>query len=556
MRHRHPQQLDLAQCDTFLLAHSPRPLPRNKHLVMAVLNYNNTVWPLIHALLILIALSIFSVAQAQTPAQAVGQVETLRGTATAIRGSNNLNLRVGDPILSGDSVETGQASTLGITFLDQTVFSLAANAKMVINDLVYNPQGSSNNMAIKLVQGTFVFLAGRIAPTGNMIIDTPVAQIGIRGTLPWITVGNATSFTILSERDGKTGEYFLLQKATGNVIGTVNLSTVGTRQKLVMNSPTDVPRTVDKTPEELAAEQRFRDQIFDTLNVRDTRLGIAPDQGNQNPPPGDRGGNPPPGDQGSAPGSGPSNTALIDQANAIVAACAQAQAKIDRALQHYYQGNNPQSQQLLLEARNDINRWPPQSCGNLLERVSGGLQTIGQALDDERRAQSAINSCNENEINRLRGKFASSRQSNARIILSRLDAAARQCANRRLQRERAEAKSRANAWCRANKGRGSVAGRIRANGTFSCVYTRKERSRQAWAQCRRQYGNRLSTVKIYNSGRYRCIVRQRQARPQQPRQPQQPQQQHNPTTSAAVIGGILGIFRGLDKKERPSYHND
>jgi len=553
MRCLHPQRLDLEHCNTFLHARNSRPLLRNRHLALAIYICNNTVWLFIHALLILIALSIFSVAQAQTPAPAIGQVETLGGTATATRGSNNFGLKVGDPILSGDSVQTGPTSTLGITFIDQTVFSLAANAKMIINDLVYNPNGSGNNMAIELVQGTFVFLAGRIAPTGNMIVDTPVAQIGIRGTLPWITVGNTTSFTILSERDGKTGEYFLLQKTTGNVIGTVNLSTVGTAQKLVMNSPTDVPRTVDKTPEELAAEQRFRDQIFDTLNVRDTRLGIAPDQGNQNPPPGDRGGNPPPGDQGSAPGSGPSNAALIDQANAVVAACAKAQTKINRALQHYYQGDNPQSQQLLLEARDDVNRWPPQSCGNLLQRVAGGLQTIGQALDDERSVHSAINSCNENEINRLRGKFASSRQSSARTILSQLDAAARQCANRRLQRERAEAKSRANAWCRANKGRGSVAGRIRANGTFSCVYTRKERSRQAWAQCRRQYGRRLVDVKIYKSGRYRCIVPQTQAQPQR-----QPEQQHNPTTSAAVIGGIFGVIQGLGKRreEKPSYHND
>ncbi len=550
MRYVSPRHLDFRRYDIFLHAQNSRTNVRNRHFAFTFFIGNNTVWPFIHALLILIALSIVSTAQAQAPA--IGRVETLRGTATATRGISNFNLRVGDPILSGDSIQTGQASTLGITFLDQTVFSLAANAKMVINDLVYSPQGSDNNMAIELVQGTFVFLAGKIAPTGNMIIDTRVAQIGVRGTLPWITVGDTTSFAILSERDGKTGEYFLLQKATGNVIGIVNLSTVGTRQKLVMNSPEDVPRAVDKTPEELAAEQRFRDQIFETLNVRDTRLGIAPDQGNQNPPPGNQGGNPPPGDQGAAPGSGPSNADILNQANAVVAACTQAQTKINRALQHYYQGNNTQSQQLLLEARDEVNRWPPRSCGNLLERISGGLQTLGQALDDERRAQSAINSCNENEINRLRGRFAVSRQSSARTILSRLDAAARECANRRLQRERAEAKSRANAWCRANKGRGSVAGRIRANGTFSCVFTRKERSRQAWTQCRRQHGRRLVNVKIFKSGRYRCIVRQPQARPQTP-----PQQQHNPTTSAAVIGGIFGVIQGLGnrRKERGSDNN-
>ena len=44
-------------------------------------------------------------------------------------------------IFNGDTVQTGNNSRLGITFLDQTVFSLSANAKMLIDDLVYSPSG-------------------------------------------------------------------------------------------------------------------------------------------------------------------------------------------------------------------------------------------------------------------------------------------------------------------------------------------------------------------------------------------------------------------------------
>jgi len=531
-----------------------------------------------YLVLTLIMVAYASMAQAQTPAQAIGQVETLRGNATTTRNDNTvLTLRVGDPIFLGDTVRTAAESTLGITFLDQTVFSLSANAQMVINDLVYNPQGASNNMAINLVKGTFVFLAGRIAPTGNMRIETPVAQIGIRGTLPWITVGDTTSFAILTERDGKTGEYVLFRKGTQNVIGTVNLATVGTTRKLVMNSPTDDPRTVDKTPEELAAEQRFRNQIFDTLTKRDTRLGITPDQGTPPNGPGSTpgGGNPPPGDQGSIPGSAPSNAALLQQAAAIVATCTAAQSKINRATQLYHRGDYRQSRQLLQDADGDIGQLPLQSCDSLLQRIAAGQQAINLAEENERSTRAAIASCNENEIDRLRNTYASSRQSSARTILARLDRAAEKCANRRIQRARVEEKSQANAecrrlngsgyyagkirgdgsfscrptkrtanaWCRNKNGRGSIAARIRADGSFSCRYSRQERTRQAWAQCRRQYGNALATVKIYNSGRYRCIVRQEPP-------PRRTEQSHDPATSAAVIGGILGAIEGLSNRRR------
>ncbi len=53
---------------------------------------------------------------------------------------------------------------------------------MVLDELVYDPGGSDNSMLVNLVQGTFVFVAGQIAPTGEMEVQTPVATLGIRGT--------------------------------------------------------------------------------------------------------------------------------------------------------------------------------------------------------------------------------------------------------------------------------------------------------------------------------------------------------------------------------------
>ncbi len=251
-------------------------VPDVKPVLQLLVSTIDRCFKLLWAIFLLAALfsAAPTLAQAQTSADAIGLVETLAGNATAIRVSRNVHsLKVGDSIYSGDTVQTGANSRLGITFLDRTVFSLSANAKMVINDLVYNSSRGSNKMLVGLLKGSFVFLAGNIARSGSMTVDTPVAQIGIRGTQPWVTVGPTTSFTIMSERDGTTGEYVLLRKGTNNIIATVNLATVGTTKKYIMSSPADDPRLVDKTPTELRIEPQLKRTLQATLRTRDARLG-------------------------------------------------------------------------------------------------------------------------------------------------------------------------------------------------------------------------------------------------------------------------------------------
>src|SRR5581483_10879667 len=71
-------------------------------------------------------------------AQVIGHVTKLTGSATVVR----------------DVVSTGSDSTLGITFIDGTVFGLSSNARMVLNEMVYDPNGSNNSSLLSLVAGT------------------------------------------------------------------------------------------------------------------------------------------------------------------------------------------------------------------------------------------------------------------------------------------------------------------------------------------------------------------------------------------------------------------
>jgi len=163
--------------------------------------------------------------------QVIGHLTKLQGTATAVRNGVSIILNNGDNVEKGDVVEAGSNSTVGITFIDGTVFGLSSNARMVLNEMVYDPNGSSNSTLFNLVSGTISFVAGQTAKHGDMKIDTPVATMGIRGTAVLVQIdfsipGQAgvpnASFQVLVEPDGTTGSYVLFDKTTLQPIATVN----------------------------------------------------------------------------------------------------------------------------------------------------------------------------------------------------------------------------------------------------------------------------------------------------------------------------------------------
>jgi hypothetical protein len=165
----------------------------------------------------------------------IGHVSKLAGTATAIRNGVSVTLHNGDNVEKGDVVESGASSTLGITFIDGTVFGLSSNARMVLNEMVYDPNGSNNSSLLSLVAGTIAFIAGETAKHGDMRVDTPVATMGIRGTavlceIDFLVPGQGTpdvKFQVLVEPDGTTGSYILFDKTTLAPLAVVD--TAGTQ---------------------------------------------------------------------------------------------------------------------------------------------------------------------------------------------------------------------------------------------------------------------------------------------------------------------------------------
>lgn len=82
-----------------------------------------------------------------------------------------------------DEVQTGGRSQLQMLLLDKTTFTVGANARLTIDRFVYDPARGTRSVGASVVKGAFRFMSGRPDAKGSSAIRTPVATIGIRGTI-------------------------------------------------------------------------------------------------------------------------------------------------------------------------------------------------------------------------------------------------------------------------------------------------------------------------------------------------------------------------------------
>ena len=183
--------------------------------------------------------------QANDATLSIGEITTVKGEAKATRSDGNeVNLNQGDPVFQGDVIETIGNGSVGLVFLDKTTLSISEGGKMVLDELVYDPNTGNGSMAIDMVEGAFSFVSGEIAKTGPdaMSVSTPVATIGIRGTTvagKAALEGNENSFTLLQDADGGVGTI-----SVSNAGGTQTLSQVGATTSIASFSAPPPPPVI------------------------------------------------------------------------------------------------------------------------------------------------------------------------------------------------------------------------------------------------------------------------------------------------------------------------
>ena len=144
---------------------------------------------------------------AQALGESIGTVDNLTGNVYAVRpDGTRVLLQAGDPVYQGDQIETGDGASIKMIFVDGTLFTLGAAARLALDEMVFDPATQSGQSAFSILEGGFLFVSGQIAATNpnDMTVTTPVATIGIRGTVVTGTVaglqttnGEAFTFTVV-----------------------------------------------------------------------------------------------------------------------------------------------------------------------------------------------------------------------------------------------------------------------------------------------------------------------------------------------------------------------
>ena len=115
----------------------------------------------------------------------IGGVSEQSGKPGSIKRTTGeeLTAQLDTGIQSYDNVET-ENGRLKIEFVDQTQISLTEHTLVEITEYVYDPDPSKSKMAMNFVAGTARFATGGLGlvPRENIVIETPTATIGIRGT--------------------------------------------------------------------------------------------------------------------------------------------------------------------------------------------------------------------------------------------------------------------------------------------------------------------------------------------------------------------------------------
>jgi hypothetical protein len=131
-----------------------------------------------------IAVLVLAAGAARAEGPRIGQVKTAKGEAFVLRGKTRYAAKPGDPIYAKDVVETGKQGSIGITFVDDTVFSCGPDSEVALDRFRFHSAAGANDMFAEMRRGTLSVTSGQIThdTPGALKIETPTAVLAVRGT--------------------------------------------------------------------------------------------------------------------------------------------------------------------------------------------------------------------------------------------------------------------------------------------------------------------------------------------------------------------------------------
>jgi hypothetical protein len=131
--------------------------------------------------MIAVAALVFATA---VSANDVGEIKTVKGAAHVERGGKKLPAAAGMQLRQADTVVTGADGAVGITFLDNSLFSAGPNSVLVINKYRFDTTTHAGEFDASLNKGSLAVVSGKMVKQSpeSMRIRTPSSIMGVRGT--------------------------------------------------------------------------------------------------------------------------------------------------------------------------------------------------------------------------------------------------------------------------------------------------------------------------------------------------------------------------------------
>lgn len=190
-----------------------------------------------------------------------------------------------DGVVTEEFLETVPRGAMVVRFRDETELTLGENARVTVDRFAYDPATRAGQQTVNLSKGAFRFVSGRMSRE-NIRIETPVASIGVRGTVVTGYHDEATDTSVISVLDGEAtvtprvggppivltaGQAISINRTTGQVqrIGHA----VATGEALVDRAP-----GVDVAFGQLPMRQspgRTGEQAYPRLEIRANSSGFS-----------------------------------------------------------------------------------------------------------------------------------------------------------------------------------------------------------------------------------------------------------------------------------------
>ena len=203
----------------------------------------------------------------------IGSISELKGEASVNRSGESLTAALDLGVESYDDVRTAN-SRVGLTFIDDSVVRLTEHSKLILDEVIFDPDPSKSKIGLTFASGTARFITGKIGGINkeNIKINTPTSQIGIRGTDFTVTVDELgrSLVILLPDVDGISSGEITVETAAGVVIlNRPYESTTTTVWESSPTKPVTLDITLDLIDNMLIVNEPEKDEsVQETNNVR------------------------------------------------------------------------------------------------------------------------------------------------------------------------------------------------------------------------------------------------------------------------------------------------